>query len=161
MRPRFIALASVVGLALAAIVHADRSSKAPHAAAPSRHVQTAGLAQQAPLPPLPARHSPIVISERDRDAVYRYYGIDHADDACPAGLVKKSYGCLPPSGGTNRWTVGQRLSDDDFVYPLPGVLLGELSPPPSGYEYGRLGNDVLVIGIESRLVAGALASPDN
>ncbi len=101
------------------------------------------------------------MSGRDRDAVYRYYGIGHADGACPAGLVKKTYGCLPPGDGKARWTIGQHLADDELVYPLPAVLLGELSPPPSGYEYGRVGNDVLVIGIESRLVVGALAGLDD
>jgi hypothetical protein len=102
----------------------------------------------------------MVISERDRDAVYDYYGIKHAPGACPSGLMKEPNGCLPgePRGA---WTIGKRLQANELAYPLPAVLLGQLSPPPNGYEYVRIGGDVLILGIDSRVVAGAVASPDN
>jgi hypothetical protein len=152
LRTRFLAFAAVVGLALAAVLH---PGKKPAPAGAPQHVQVASVA--ATMPPLPARPT-IVISQRDRDAVYDYYGIKHASGACPPGLVKQPEGCLPgqPRGA---WAIGTRLRDDEFSYPLPAVLLGQLTPPPNGYEYESLDGDVLIIGVDSRLVVGALAAP--
>ncbi len=149
-----------MGLALAAIVHADRGPKGTHHTSTGQ-VQVAGLSPAiSPSPPAPTPARPgIVISERDRDAVYDYYGIKYAAGACPAGLVKVPNGCLPKQArGT--WTIGKPLQDDELSYPLPAVLLGQLSPPPYGYEYTRIEQDVLIIGLDSRLVVGALAGPD-
>ncbi len=100
----------------------------------------------------------LVISQRDRDEVYRYFGIEHVAGRCPPGLVEKRDGCLPPGEEKRSWTIGQPLPDDVLYYPLPAVLLGQLTPPPAGYEYARVGNDFLVMGIDSRLVIGALAN---
>jgi hypothetical protein len=99
------------------------------------------------------------MSERDRDAVYDYYGISYAPDACPAGLVKMPNGCMPakPRG---TWKIGKPLQADELSYPLPAVLLGQISPPPNGYEYARIDGDVLIINSDDRTVVAALASPD-
>lgn len=141
MRARFIAFACVVGLALAAIVREERAD-VPRPVATTR-------------PPSVAPR--LTISQRDRDAVYSYYGIDHAAGDCPPGLSKESYGCLPAGGGRGSWAIGKPLARDVFVYPLPAVLLGQLSPPPNGYQYGRIGNDVLILANDSRMVAAAVA----
>ena len=69
MRPRFIILACIVGLALAAIVRNEQ------AAAPTRVEASARPPPAAPL---------VTVSERDRDEVYSYYGIDHPNGGCPA-----------------------------------------------------------------------------
>lgn len=144
MRAKFIAFACVVGLALAAIVREER------AAVP-------GPATTARPPPAAPR---LTISQRDRDAVYSYYGIDHAAGGCPPGLSKESYGCLPAGGGRGSWAIGKPLPGDVLVYPLPAVLLGQLSPPPNGYQYARIGNDVLIIANDTRTVAAAVAGVD-
>jgi hypothetical protein len=159
LRTGFVVFASAVGLALAAIVHADRGPAATHHPA-TGHVRVAGLSPAAaPSVSSPPPRPGIVISERDRDAVYDYYGIKHAPGACPAGLVKVPNGCLPgqPRG---TWTIGKPLQDDELSYPLPAVLLGQISPPPYGYEYARIDGDVLIIDRDSRIVAAALAAPD-
>ena len=144
MRAKFIAFACVVGLALAAIVREERAA-VPGAATTAR-----------PLPAPPR----LTISQRDRDAVYSYYGIDHAAGDCPPGLSKESYGCLPAGGGRGSWAIGKPLPGDVLVYPLPAVLLGQLSPPPNGYQYARIGNDVLIIANDTRTVAAAVAGVD-
>jgi hypothetical protein len=145
VRAGFIAFACLVGLGLAVIV---RDEKGP---VPARLTTPATPATH----PAPARPR-IVISGRDRDAIYGYYGIDHAPGGCPPGLSKESNGCLPAGDARGSWVIGRPLSGDVIVYPLPAVLLGQLSPP-NGYQYARVGNDVLVLGIESRVVAGAVA----
>ena len=43
-------------------------------------------------------------------------------------------------------------------YPLPAVLLGQITPPPYGYRYARVGDDVLIIANETRVVVGAIAA---
>jgi hypothetical protein len=142
VRPRFIVLACVVGLALAAIVRNERAAAPTSAAATAR-----------PAPALPG----LKISERDRDAIYGYYGVDHPDGGCPPELTKESNGCLPAGGGRGSWAVGRPLPGQVIPYPLPAVLLGQLTPPPDGYQYARVGDDVLIIDIRSRIVAGAVA----
>lgn len=152
MRPRFILVAAVVGLALAAIVRADKVDRTPGA---SGKQSVASVGQASPVKP--ASTTPAaVISSRDRDAIYSYYGTKLTALDCPAGLIKMNHSCVPPEGGQGNWHIGERLSDNVMVYPLPAVLLGQLYPA-HGYQYVRVGNDVLLLGIETRLVAGALA----
>lgn len=147
MRASFIAFASVMGLALAVMVRNERG------AAPTHRAAAAPAAADEPSAVGPR----LVISERDRDAVYSYYGVDRLPGGCPPGLSREANGCLPPGGGRGSWAIGQSLSRNVLAYPLPAVLLGQLSPPPPGYEYARIGDDVLILGIESRVVAAALA----
>ena len=55
------------------------------------------------------------------------------------------------------WMMGQPLPAAVVYYPLPGVLLAQLSPAPSGYQYVRVANDILMMAIGTRLIAGAIA----
>jgi len=142
VRPRFIILACIVGLALAAIVRNEQATAPIHVEASAR------LSSPAP---------PVTVSERDRNEVYSYYGIDHPDGGCPPGLVKKMNGCLPAGGGRGSWAMGQPLPSQVIPYPLPAGLLGQLPPPPYGYRYARVGDDVLIIASETRIVVGAMA----
>ena len=152
MRPRFIVFAAVVGLALAAYVRADKVDKSTPG--PVKPVSASAVPEP---PPKPAPVLPTVtISGRDREAVYGYYGAKLTPAGCPAGLAKKGNGCLPDDGAQGNWKIGERLSSKVMVYPLPAVLLGQLYPA-NGYQYVRVGNDVLLLGVETRLVAGALA----
>ena len=51
-----------------------------------------------------------------------------------------------------------RVSPQELYYEqLPPTLLRQLSPPPSGYQYVRVANDVLMMAIATRLIAGAVA----
>ncbi len=99
----------------------------------------------------------IVIQERDRGAVYSYYRTEYATAGCPPGLAKKNNGCLPPGQAKKMWAMGQPLPAAVVYYPLPGVLLAQLSPAPSGYQYVRVANDILLMAIGTRMIAGAIA----
>ena len=94
------------------------------------------------------------IADRDRDAVYNYYHVGHTEA-----------GAGPRSGHVNKvWAIGRPLPDDVIYHPLPAVLLGQLTSPPVGYEYVRVGSDVLLMAMGTRIVAGAvadLANPDD
>lgn len=99
----------------------------------------------------------IVISDRDRNTVHSYYQQQFNAGHCPPGLAKKNNGCLPPGQAKKLWAIGQPLPAGVVFYPLPGALLGRLSPAPAGYEYVRVANDVLMMAVGTRLIVGALA----
>jgi hypothetical protein len=99
----------------------------------------------------------VVINDRDRSSVYSYYRTQYAAGHCPPGLAKKNNGCLPPGQAKKLWMIGQPLAAGIVFYPLPGVLLAQLSPAPAGYQYVRVANDILMMAIGTRLIAGAVA----
>jgi hypothetical protein len=99
----------------------------------------------------------VIINDRDRGAVYGYYRTEFAAGHCPPGLAKKNNGCLPPGQAKKLWAIGQPLPVGVVFYPLPGVLLAQLTPPPVGYQYVRVANDILMMAIGTRLIAGAIA----
>lgn len=99
----------------------------------------------------------VVVTDRDRGAIYGYYQPLYAAGNCPPGLAKKNNGCLPPGQAKKLWAIGQPLPGGVVFYPLPGVLLGQLTPAPAGYQYVRVANDILMMAIGTRLIAGAIA----
>lgn len=99
----------------------------------------------------------IVIADRDRAAVYGYYRNDFLAGNCPPGLAKKNNGCLPPGQAKKLWAIGQPLPASVVFYPLPGPLLVQLTPAPAGYQYVRVANDILMMAIGTRMIAGAIA----
>jgi len=76
---------------------------------------------------------------------------------CPPGLAKKNNGCLPPGQAKKLWLMGQPLPGSVVFYPLPGGLLGILTPAPAGYQYVRVASDILMMAIGTRMIVGALA----
>jgi hypothetical protein len=99
----------------------------------------------------------ISVSERDRNEVYSYYRGQYAAGHCPPGLAKKNNGCMPPGQAKKAWTMNQPLPAGVVYEVLPRDLLGRLSPAPSGYQYVRVANDVLMMAVGTRLIVGALA----
>lgn len=87
----------------------------------------------------------ISISDRDRNEVYSYYRGQYAAGNCPPGQAKKA------------WTMNQPLPAGVLYEVLPRDLLGRLSPAPSGYQYVRVANDVLMMAVGTRMIVGALA----
>jgi len=98
-----------------------------------------------------------VVADRDRNTVYTYYRNDFAAGNCPPGLAKKNNGCLPPGQAKKLWTVGQPLPGTVVFYPLPGPLLVQLTPAPSGYQYVRVANDILLMVVGTRMITAAIA----
>lgn len=159
LRKPFIVLASIVvtmALALPVLAQGHGHGGPPdNAGGPGKgqgqgRGQGSGGAQAAP-------QGNIVIADRDRNAVYSYYRNEYAAGNCPPSLAKKNNGCLPPGQAKKMWAIGQPLPPDLIYYPLPGGLLGQLTPPPVGYEYVRVANDILLMAVGTRMIAGALA----
>ena len=99
----------------------------------------------------------ISISDRDRNEIYSYYRGQYAAGNCPPGLAKKNNGCMPPGQAKRAWTMNQPLPAGVLYEVLPRDLLGRLSPAPSGYQYVRVANDVLMMAVGTRMIVGALA----
>jgi len=64
---------------------------------------------------------------------------------------------MPPGQEKKMWAIGRPLPAEVVFYPLPGPLLTRLSPAPRGYQYVRVANDILMMAIGTRLIAGAVA----
>lgn len=98
-----------------------------------------------------------VVADRDRNAIYGYYRTEFAGGSCPPGLAKKNNGCLPPGQAKKLWAIGQPLPAGLAYYPLPAALLGQLTPAPAGYQYARVGGDILMLAVGTGMVVAALA----
>ena len=159
MRTVSIALLTVASLALAgsAFAQKDNDDKPGHGRGgpPDR----AG-------PPSPPHSSSttyssggrsVVISDHDRNATYSYYRTEHAAGRCPPGLAKKDNGCMPPGLAKKQWEYGRPLPRDVYYEELPPMLLQQLSPAPAGYQYVRVANDILMMAVGTRLIAGSVA----
>ena len=141
MRSMLLALTALLCVALAAPVWAQKNKE---------HGQGHGQGQGGNSPQ-------VVIVDRDRGIVQNYYRTEYAAGNCPPGLAKKNNGCLPPGQAKKLWAIGQPLPAGVAYYPLPSALLVQLSPAPAGYQYVRVANDILLLAIGTRLIAGALA----
>ena len=100
----------------------------------------------------------IVIYDRDRDTVRSWYRNEYAAGRCPPGLAKKNDGCLPPGQAKRMWNMGEPLPRQVAYYPLPRELHAQLTPPPYGYQYVRVDNDILLMMTATRLIAGVLGN---
>ena len=80
------------------------------------------------------RHDRVVILDR------------HHDRSCPPGLAKKNNGCLPPGQAKkmDRAIVGQALPAG-AVFTLPTRVRSTLPPPPLGYRYAVVNNQVVLV----------------
>lgn len=70
----------------------------------------------------------------------------HHDRSCPPGLAKKNNGCLPPGQAkkANRVVVGQALPPG-AVFVVPQRVRATLPPPPFGYRYAVVNNQVVLV----------------
>lgn len=108
-------------------------------------------------PPPRPRHAPPPhrFDSRDHVAVHDYYARSLRGGHCPPGLARKGHACVP-RGPARRWTIGRPLPRDVIFYTLPRALVARLRPPPRGYRYVRVANDVLMIAIGTGLVVDAI-----
>ncbi len=160
MRTLSIALVAIASLVLAAPAFAqkDKDDKPGHGRGgpPDRAAAPPSAAHTSSTQPSGAQ-SAIVISDRDRTATYSYYRSEYSAGRCPPGLAKKDNGCLPPGQAKKQWEVGRPLPTEVYYEQLPPALLLQLSPAPAGYQYVRVANDVLMMAVGTRLIAGAVA----
>jgi Ni/Co efflux regulator RcnB len=98
------------------------------------------------------------IVDRDREIVRTYYRNEYVSNRCPPGLAKKDNGCLPPGQASRSWVIGQSLPPEIVYYPMPRDVYTQLTPPPYGYEYVRVDDNVMLISTATRLIAGVLGN---
>ena len=60
-------------------------------------------------------------------------------------------GCMPP-GQARKWDVGQPIPSGVQVYPVPRPVLVQLPPPPYGYRYARIGNDIVLVQQQNHII---------
>jgi hypothetical protein len=140
MRPGWMVVMSVVALAWPAMAQTAK----PPAAATS-----------VPDRPLPTLN--IIVPERDRQAVYAYYRDEIAAGRCPPPLIRRDKACQAPSPARGLWKLDQALPDSVKAEPPPAALIVKLSPSPAGYQYMRVDNDLLLVGIGTRIVTAHVA----
>lgn len=92
--------------------------------------------------------------ERERAAVYAYYGVPPKPH-CPPGLAKKHNGCQPP-GQAKKWKLGQPLPRDLAYRPVEAEVRVRLGKPPAGYDFVRVASDILLIAIGTSIVIDAI-----
>jgi hypothetical protein len=109
-------------------------------------------AAQTPLPTLS-----MVVPQRDRDATYAYYRAEIAAGRCPPPLVKKDKACQAAAPAKPVWKLDQPLADGIKAEPPPAALINKLSPSAAGYQYMRVDNDILLVGIGTRVVTAFVA----
>jgi Ni/Co efflux regulator RcnB len=90
---------------------------------------------------------PLVV-ESDRSSIAAYYRDDYLAGNCPAGLVRSDSGCRTKS----LWALGEPLDPAVTYEVLPDPLLAQLSPPPDGYQYIRVGDHILLMLVETRVI---------
>jgi Ni/Co efflux regulator RcnB len=100
----------------------------------------------------------IEIVDRDRDLVRTYYRTEYTAGRCPPGLAKKNNGCLPPGQAKRNWSIGQALPNDVVFHQMPRELWKQLTPPPQGYEYVRVNDDIVLMSTSTRVIAGLLGN---
>lgn len=93
--------------------------------------------------------------DRHRQAVLQYYGGQQAKGRCPPGLAKKNNGCMPP-GQAKKWSRGQPLPASLIQYPVPRRVISQIGPPPPGYKYVRVANDLLLVTLGTMMVVDAI-----
>ena len=91
-------------------------------------------------------------SDRDRSYAREYYTERYSKaKACPPGLAKKNNGCMPP-GQARKLVPGQPVPAGVTLYPVPRQVIVQLPPPPYGYRYARVGNDIVLVRNENQLI---------
>lgn len=91
-------------------------------------------------------------SDRHRSSAREYYTERYSKaKACPPGLAKKNNGCMPP-GQARKLVPGQPVPAGVTLYPVPQPVIVQLPPPPYGYRYARVGNDIVLVRNENQLI---------
>lgn len=91
-------------------------------------------------------------SDQHRSHAREYYTQHYASaKSCPPGLAKKNNGCMPP-GQAKKLAVGQPVPAGVTLYPVPRQVVVQLPPPPYGYRYARVGNDIVLVRNENQLI---------
>lgn len=97
----------------------------------------------------------VIITREVRVVIEDYY---RSGKHCPPGLKKKRNGCMPPGQAKKRYHVGKELPRHLRAERLPRYLRDRLPPPPSGYVYRYVDNDVLLVAEATHRVVDAVVA---
>jgi Ni/Co efflux regulator RcnB len=124
---------------------------------PEKHRSNDGGQEKAEAyrPPPPAQRPPRHFNDQQQVVINNYYVQQFRSDGCPPGLVKKGKGCVPP-GQAKKWQYGRPLPPQVIYYDLPQAVLVQLGPPPSGYKFVRVAQDILMIAVGTGMVMDAI-----
>ncbi len=99
----------------------------------------------------------VIVPERDRQTVYRYYRSDFANVGCPPGLVWRGNGCLPPGQArpvqARPVYVGQPVPPAVVHQPAPPVVVKQLEPAPLGNGPVPADDNVMVTDMTNQVVS--------
>jgi len=98
------------------------------------------------------------LSQHEREIVRSYFVEQHGRGNCPEGLTKKENSCLPQGLSKKRYAVGQPLSPNVVIGPIPIELANRLSAPPRGYRYAIVDSDLLKLSTSNLVVVDAVES---
>ena len=98
----------------------------------------------------------VVLTGTQREAARSYFVEKHGRGNCPPGLAKKDNGCLPPGQAKKRYTVGRSLPREIVVAELPSELSMRIGVAPTGYRYGILDGDLVMLAVGTMLVVDAI-----
>ncbi len=121
---------------------------------PAHRAATGNAAGSAVVVP----YQQVVVVDHDRSLVQTYYRNEYSAGRCPPGLAKKNNGCLPPGQAKKTWQIGQPLPSDVIWHPIPRALRVQLTPPPYGYDYVQLQDDIVLMATATRVVAAMLGN---
>ena len=93
-----------------------------------------------------------LVAQTDRDAIATYYQSEYRAGNCPDGLMRTDTGCAPKP----LWALDAPLDPSVTFELLPDPLLAQLGAAPDGTQYIRLGNHVLLMVVETRVIRADL-----
>jgi Ni/Co efflux regulator RcnB len=96
-------------------------------------------------------------NDRNRVVVRQYFANQYGHGKkCPPGLAKKHNGCMPP-GQERHLALGEPVPSGVVLYPVPQQVVAQLPPPPYGYRYARIGNDIVLVRSDTQLIVDIIA----
>ena len=170
MRPVSIAFIAILCAALASPVSADndknKGNSHGNAGGPKadKHDNDQGRGNNGPsfdqraAVPVVVPFQQVVVVDRDRTLVRTYYHNEYVAGRCPPGLAKKNNGCLPPGQAKKAWIIGQPLPSEVVYHPIQRDLWSQLTPPPYGYEYAQVNDDIVLMSPATRVIAAVLGN---
>lgn len=102
-----------------------------------------------------SRTHTVRIYDNDRTALRRYAENTYKK-YCPTSATKKRGECLQYGQKQKRYLVGYPLPDKILYYPVPRDVVKPLRPVPTGYQYVRVDNDVLLMESSTRQIIEAV-----
>jgi len=99
--------------------------------------------------------SQVHFRDQHRKTTHDYYKKQFGRGNCPPGLAKKDNGCMPP-GQAKKWPIGRVLPREVTYYEVPSALVLRFGPPPPGYHYVRVENEILLIAIATGMIVDAI-----